>query len=32
VSTVGLDEDTIKKYTRDQEALEKRQGEVEFDN
>ena len=32
VSTVGLDEETIKKYIRDQEALEKRQGELDFDN
>jgi len=31
VSTVGLDEETIKKYIRDQETLEKRQGELEFD-
>ena len=31
VSTVGLDEETIKKYIREQEALEKRQGEFEFD-
>ena len=32
VSTVGLDEEAIKKYIRDQEALEKRQGELDFDN
>ena len=32
VSTVGLDEETIRKYIREQEALEKRQGELEFDN
>ena len=32
VSTVGLDEATIRKYIRDQEALEKHQGELEFDN
>ena len=32
VSTVGLDEEVIKKYIREQEALEKRQGEFEFDN
>lgn len=31
VSTVGLDEETIKKYTRDQEALEKRQNGLECD-
>ena len=31
VSTVGLDEETIRKYIREQEALEKRQGELEFD-
>ena len=31
VSTVGLNEETIKKYIREQEALEKRQGEFEFD-
>jgi len=31
VSTVGLNEETIKKYIREQEALEKRQGELEFD-
>ncbi len=32
VSTVGLNEETIKKYIREQEALEKRQGELEFDS
>jgi len=32
VSTVGLNEETIRKYIREQEALEKRQGESEFDN
>ena len=32
VSTVGLDEEVIKKYIREQEALEKGQGEFEFDN
>jgi REP-associated tyrosine transposase len=32
VSTVGLNEETIRKYIREQEALEKRQGELEFDN
>ena len=32
VSTVGLDEETIRKYIREQEALEKRQGELEFDH
>jgi putative transposase len=31
VSTVGLDEETIRKYIREQEALEKHQGELEFD-
>jgi len=31
VSTVGLNEETIRKYIREQEALEKRQGEFEFD-
>ena len=31
VSTVGLDEETIRKYIREQEALENRQGELEFD-
>ena len=31
VSTVGLNEETIRKYIREQEALEKRQGELEFD-
>ena len=30
VSTVGLDEETIRKYIREQEALEKRQGEFNF--
>ena len=32
VSTVGLDEATIRKYIRDQEALEKHQGGLEFEN
>ena len=32
VSTVGLDEETIRKYIREQEALEKRQGEFNFKN
>jgi len=32
VSTVGLDEETIRKYIREQEALEKRQGEFKFEN
>ena len=32
VSTVGLNEATIRKYIREQEALEKRQGELEFDS
>jgi putative transposase len=32
VSTVGLDEETIRKYIREQEALEKRQGEFNFEN
>ena len=32
VSTVGLDEETIRKYIREQEALEKRQGELEFES
>ena len=31
VSTVGLNEETIRKHIREQEALEKRQGELEFD-
>lgn len=31
VSTVGLDEETIRKYIREQEALEKRQGEFDFE-
>ena len=31
VSTVGLNEETIRKYIREQEVLEKRQGEFEFD-
>ena len=31
VITVGLNEETIRKYIREQEALEKRQGELEFD-
>ncbi len=32
VSTVGLNEETIRKYIREQEALKKRQGELEFDS
>jgi putative transposase len=32
VRKVGLDEETIWKYIREQEALEKHQGEVDFDN
>ena len=32
VSTVGLDEATIRKYIRDQEALEKHQGELDFES
>jgi len=32
VSTVGLNEETIRKYIREQEALEKRQGELQFDS
>jgi REP-associated tyrosine transposase len=32
VSTVGLNEETIRKYIREQDALEKRQGEFEFDS
>ena len=31
VSTVGLDEETIRKYIRDQEKLEKRQEEIKFE-
>ena len=31
VSTVGLDEETIRKYIRDQEKLEKRQEELKFE-
>jgi putative transposase len=31
VSTVGLNEETIRKYIREQKALEKRQEEFEFD-
>ena len=31
VSTVGLDEETIRKYIRDQDALEKRQRDLDFD-
>jgi putative transposase len=31
VSTVGLDEETIKKYIRDQEKLEKQQLELDFE-
>ena len=32
VSTVGLDEETIRKYIRDREKIEKRQLELEFDD
>jgi putative transposase len=32
VSTGGLDEETIRKYIRERESLENRQGELEFDN
>jgi putative transposase len=32
VSTVGLDEETIRKYIRDQEKIEKKQLELEFDD
>jgi putative transposase len=32
VSTVGLNEETIRKSIREQEALEKRQGELELDH
>jgi len=32
VRTVGLNEETIRKYIREQKALEKRQGELEFDH
>jgi len=32
VSTVGLNEEVIKNYIREQEAFEKREGEFEFDN
>ncbi len=32
VSTVGLDEETIRKYIREQEALEKRQGELKLES
>ena len=32
VSTVGLNEETIRKYIREQEALEKRQGGLGFDS
>ena len=31
VSTVGLDEETIRKYIRDQEKIEKRQMELDFE-
>jgi putative transposase len=31
VGTVGLDEESIRKCIREQEALEKHQGELEFD-
>ncbi|MBI4765827.1 MAG: transposase, partial [Deltaproteobacteria bacterium] len=31
VSTVGLDEETIKRYIREQEALEKSRGEFNFE-
>ena len=32
VSTVGLDEETIRKYIREQKTLEKHQGELEFED
>ena len=32
VDTVGLDEETIRKYIRDQEKVEKKQLELEFDD
>ena len=32
VSTVGLDEETIRNYIRDQEKSEKQQLELEFDD
>jgi len=32
VSTVGLDEETIRKYIRDQEKIEKKQLELEFND
>ena len=31
VSTVGLDEETIRKYIRDQEQLEKQQQDLDFE-
>ncbi len=31
VSTVGLDEETIRKYIRDQEKMQKRQMTIDFD-
>ena len=31
VSTVGLDEDRVRKYIREQEELERRQGEFDFE-
>ena len=31
-NTVGMEKASINKYIRDQEALEKRQGELDFDN
>ena len=31
VSTVGLDEETIRKYIREQDALESGQGELDFE-
>jgi hypothetical protein len=32
VSTVGLCEETIRKYIREQKTLEKHQGELEFED
>ena len=32
VSTVGLDEETIRKYIREQERFEKKQLDLEFDD
>jgi len=31
VSTVGLDEDTIREYVKNQEELDRKQGELDFD-